>query len=173
MARQETEMTGQEMSICLWYDDQAEEAARFYTSIFPNSEIGRITRFGKEGFEFHGKPEGTAMTVDFRLNQMKFLALNGGPQFKFAEAISIVIHCDTQEEINHYWTALTDGGEEGPCGWLKDRFGVSWQIVPTILPKYLVAGDAEQSARVRQAIFQMKKLEIGKLREAYEGVSPI
>jgi predicted 3-demethylubiquinone-9 3-methyltransferase (glyoxalase superfamily) len=163
-------MTGQEMAICLWYDDQAEAAAQFYTSIFADSEIGQITRYGKEGFEFHGKPEGTAMTVDFRLNQMKFTALNGGPQFKFNEAVSIIIQCDTQAEIDHYWTGLTDGGEEGPCGWLKDRFGISWQIVPTILPKYLKAGDPEGQARVRQAIFQMKKLEIGKLSAAFEGV---
>ncbi len=162
-------MTGQEMAVCLWYDDQAEEAARFYTSIFPDSEIGHVTRYGKEGFEFHGKPEGTAMTVEFRLNGMKFLALNGGPQFTFGEAISIMVHCDTQEEIDHYWSKLSDSGEEGPCGWLKDRFGVSWQIIPTILPKFLVDGDASRAARVRQAIFQMKKLEIGKLREAFEG----
>jgi predicted 3-demethylubiquinone-9 3-methyltransferase (glyoxalase superfamily) len=164
-------MAGQEMAICLWYDDQAEEAARFYTSIFRDAEIGRITRYGKEGFEFHGKPEGTAMTVDFRLNGMKFVALNGGPQFKFNEAVSIMVHCDTQEEIDHYWSGLTEGGEEGPCGWLRDRFGVSWQIVPSMLPKYLTDGDGMQVARVRQAIFQMKKLDISRLREAFEGSS--
>lgn len=162
-------MTGQEMAICLWFDDQAEEAARFYTSIFPDSEIGRITRYGKEGFEVHGKPEGSVLTVEFRLNQMRFVALNGGPQFTFDEAISIMVQCDTQDEIDHYWDALTDGGEEGPCGWLKDRFGVSWQIVPTIVPKYLTEGDAEQAARVQRAIFQMKKLDIARLKEAFEG----
>lgn len=162
-------MTGQELAICLWYDDQAEGAATFYTSIFRDAQIGRISRFGKEGFEFHGKPEGTVMTVDFRLNGMKFVALNGGPQFKFNEATSIMVHCETQEEIDHYWTALTEGGEEGPCGWLKDKFGVSWQIVPTILTKYLVSGDAEGTARVNQAVFQMKKFDIRTLREAYEG----
>lgn len=164
-------MTRQEMAICLWFDDQAEEAARFYTSIFPDSEIGRITRYGKEGFEIHGKPEGSVLTVEFRLNQMRFVALNGGPQFTFDEAISIMVQCDTQEEIDHYWDALTDGGEEGPCGWLKDRFGVSWQIVPTIVPKYLTEGDAAQAARVQQAIFQMKKLDIARLKEAFEGSS--
>jgi predicted 3-demethylubiquinone-9 3-methyltransferase (glyoxalase superfamily) len=162
-------MPGQEMAVCLWFDDQGEEAARFYTSIFPDSEIGLISRYGKEGFEFHGKPEGTAMVVDFRLNRMNFLALNGGPQFKFDEAMSIVVYCDTQEEIDRYWEKLTEGGQEGPCGWLKDKFGVSWQIVPSVLPKYMVDGDAGRRARVSQAVFQMKKLEIEKLSAAYAG----
>jgi predicted 3-demethylubiquinone-9 3-methyltransferase (glyoxalase superfamily) len=162
-------MAGQQMAVCLWFDDQAEDAARFYTSIFPNSEIGAISRYGKEGFEFHGKPEGSVLTVDFRLNDMKFMALNGGPQFKFDEAVSIVIYCETQEEIDRYWTKLTEGGSEGPCGWLKDRFGVSWQIVPSILSKYMVESDPAQRARVGQAIFQMKKLEIEKLSAAYAG----
>ena len=125
-------MKHQEMTICLWYDSEAEEAAKFYTSIFKDSEIGEISRFGKEGFEHHGKPEGTAMTVSFKLNKMNFIALNGGPMFKFNEAISVMIHCDTQDEIDHYWFSLTEGGEEGPCGWLKDKYGVSWQIVPKI-----------------------------------------
>jgi predicted 3-demethylubiquinone-9 3-methyltransferase (glyoxalase superfamily) len=162
-------MARQQMAVCLWFDDQAEDAARFYTSIFPDSEIGAISRYGKEGFEFHGKPEGSVLTVDFRLNDMKFTALNGGPQFKFDEAVSIVIYCETQEEIDRYWEKLTEGGSEGPCGWLKDRFGVSWQIVPKVLSKYMVESDPAQRARVGQAIFQMKKLEIEKLSAAYAG----
>ena len=157
------------MAICLWYDDQAEAAARFYTSIFRDSEIGPISRFGKEGFEHHGKPEGTAMTVDFRLNQMKFIALNGGPKFKFNEAASIVVYCDNQEEIDHYWDHLTAGGEEGPCGWLKDKFGLSWQITPSILPDYLVDQDIKKRSRVERVAFQMKRFDIEKLKQAYEG----
>lgn len=109
------------------------------------------------------------MTVEFRLNGMKFVALNGGPQFRFNEATSVMVHCETQEEIDHVWAALTDGGEEGPCGWRKDKFGVSWQVVPTILAQYMVGGAAEQSARVGQAVFQMTKFDIRTLREAYEG----
>lgn len=155
------------MNICLWYDDHAEEAANFYTSIFQDAEIGPISRFGKEGFEHHGKPEGTAMTVDFRLNQMKFIALNGGPKFTFNEAVSIVVYCDTQEEIDHYWTKLTEGGEEGPCGWLKDKYGVSWQITPTILPGYLIDKDIIKRSRVEQVAFQMTKFDIEKLKNAY------
>jgi predicted 3-demethylubiquinone-9 3-methyltransferase (glyoxalase superfamily) len=162
-------MKSQEMNICLWYDDQAEEAANFYTSIFSDAEIGQISRFGKEGFEYHGKPEGTAMTVDFRLNQMKFIALNGGPKFTFNEAVSIVVYCDTQEEIDHYWTKLADAGEEGPCGWLKDKYGVSWQITPAILPGYLTDKDLLKRSRVEQVAFKMKKFDIGKLQQAYDG----
>ena len=158
------------MSICLWYNDQAEEAATFYTSIFQDSEIGQISRFGKEGFEYHGKAEGTTMTVDFRLNQMKFIALNGGPKFRFNEAASIVVYCDTQEEIDSYWAKLTEGGEEGPCGWLKDKFGVSWQITPAILPGYLTVKDMAKRSRVERAAFQMKKFDIEKLKNAYAGI---
>jgi predicted 3-demethylubiquinone-9 3-methyltransferase (glyoxalase superfamily) len=160
-------MKSQEMTICLWFDDQAEEAAKFYTSIFPGAGIGQVSRFGKEGFEFHGKPEGTAMTVEFSLNGMKFVALNGGPLFRFTEAISIMIHCDTQEEIDHYWTKLTEGGEEQQCGWLKDKYGVSWQVNPTILPVYLSDKDTARSSRVAKMMFQMKKFDIKKLTDAY------
>jgi predicted 3-demethylubiquinone-9 3-methyltransferase (glyoxalase superfamily) len=163
------ELMGQEMAICLWFDDQAEDAASFYTSIFADSAIGRITRFGREGFEIHGKPEGSAMTVDFTLNGMKFIALNGGPQFEFNEAISISITCETQEEIDHYWTRLSEGGEEGPCGWLKDRFGISWQIVPRVLQQYLSDSDPARTARVSQVLYQSKKFEIAQLAAAYEG----
>lgn len=160
----------QEMEICLWYDDQAEQAVNFYTSIFEDSEIIEVSRFGKEGFEIHGKEEGTAMTVDFKLNGMRFLALNGGPKFKFNEAISIVIYCKTQAEINHYWTKLTENGEEGPCGWLKDKYGVSWQITPTILPKYLTDQNMEKRNRVEKCAFGMKKFDIETLKKAYEGI---
>jgi predicted 3-demethylubiquinone-9 3-methyltransferase (glyoxalase superfamily) len=162
-------MKQNEMVICLWFDDQAEEAVHFYTSIFRDSEIGQKSRFGKEGFEFHGKPEGTVMTIDFTLNQMKFIALNGGPNFKFNESISIIIYCDTQEEIDYYWTKLTEEGEESQCGWLKDKFGLSWQITPTVLPVYLTDTDNEKRNRVSNISFQMTKFDIERLNQAYEG----
>jgi predicted 3-demethylubiquinone-9 3-methyltransferase (glyoxalase superfamily) len=162
-------MTKNKMTICLWYDDQAEQAANYYCSIFKDSSLGRISRYGKEGVEFHKKPIGTAMTVEFTLNGMNFQALNGGPQFVFNEATSIVVYCDTQEEIDFYWSQLTKDGEEGPCGWLKDKFGVSWQIVPSILPTYMADQDTTKSQRVASAYLKMKKFEIEKLRKAYEG----
>lgn len=162
-------MENKKMKICLWFDSEAEEAARFYVSIFQDSGIGAISRFGKEGFEIHGKPEGTAMTVDFTLNGMDFTALNGGPKFKFNEAVSVIVYCDTQDEIDHYWGNLTKDGEEGPCGWLKDKYGVSWQITPSVLPKYLSDEDIKAKSRVEQIAFQMKKFEISKLRDAFEG----
>lgn len=162
-------MTKNKMTICLWYDDQAEEAANYYCSIFKDSSIGRISRYGKEGYEFHKKPVGTAMTVEFTLNGMHFQALNGGPQFVFNEATSIVVYCDTQEEIDYYWKNLTNDGEEGPCGWLKDKFGVSWQIVPSILPEYMANKDSTKSQRVAAAYLKMKKFDINTLRKAYEG----
>lgn len=155
------------MSICLWYDKEAEEAARFYCGIFQNSSLGQISRYGKEGKEFHKQEEGTAMTVSFRLNDMEFLALNGGPQFPFTEAISIVVQCDTQEEIDHYWENLTAGGSEGPCGWLKDKYGVSWQIVPTVLSKLLSDANKQKSQNVTKAFLQMKKFHIETLMQAY------
>jgi len=162
-------MAQQKMTICLWYDEQAEEAAQFYTSIFKDSALGLTSRFGKEGFEHHGKAEGTVMTVSFRLNQMDFVAVNGGPMFTFNEAMSIVINCDTQEEIDHYWEKLTEGGEPGPCGWLKDKFGVSWQITPTILPVYLADTDIQRRNRVSELTFKVTKFDIEKLKQAYEG----
>lgn len=162
-------MAHQQMTICLWFEHQAEEAAIFYTSVFPDSSLGQVSRFGKEGFEHHGKPEGTAMTVEFSLNGMNFIALNGGPLFRFNEAISVMITCDTQEEIDHYWTRLTEGGEESMCGWLKDKYGVSWQVVPAVLPKYLKDKDPARKSRVEQVVFQMKKFDLEKLIKAYEG----
>ena len=158
-------MQAQKMSICLWFDNQAEEAVNFYTSIFKNSSIGNISRYGKEGFDFHHKPEGTAMVVSFKLNDMLFMALNGGPEFKFNESISIVVNCETQEEIDHYWSNLTsEGGKEVQCGWLKDKYGISWQIVPNILGKLM--SDPEKSQRVMHTFMQMKKFDIEKLKNA-------
>ena len=149
---------------CLWFDKEAEDAAKFYVSIFKDSKINSTSRYGKEGYEIHGQKEGTVMTVDFILNGQPFIGLNGGPQFKFTEAVSFTIPCETQEEINFYWEKLTEGGEEGPCGWLKDKFGLSWQVVPTILPKLLK--DPEKSGRVMNAFMKMKKFDIEKLKNA-------
>jgi predicted 3-demethylubiquinone-9 3-methyltransferase (glyoxalase superfamily)/uncharacterized protein YndB with AHSA1/START domain len=149
---------------CLWFDTQAEEAAKFYTKIFKNSEIGTISRYGKEGFEFHGMPEGTVLTVSFKLDGQDFTALNGGPKFKFNEALSFVVGCETQEEIDYFWTKLTEGGEEGQCGWLKDKFGLSWQIVPNMVGQLM--SDPNRAGRVMQALLQMRKFNIEKLLQA-------
>ena len=155
----------QKMTVCLWFDKQGEEAANFYTSIFKNSSIGAISRYGKQGFEFHGMPEGTALVVPFKLNDMNFSALNGGPRFKFNESMSVVVSCDTQEEIDHYWNSLTsDGGQESQCGWLKDKYGISWQIIPSILGSLM--SDPEKAARVTMAFMQMKKMDIKTLENA-------
>jgi predicted 3-demethylubiquinone-9 3-methyltransferase (glyoxalase superfamily) len=156
--------TTQKMSICLWFDDQAEDAAEFYASIFKNSAIGKTSYYGKEGFDIHGKPAGSVLTVQFKLGDMEFLALNGGPIFKFNESVSIVVTCDTQEEIDHYWNKLTKGGQESQCGWLKDKYGLSWQIVPSILPKLM--SDPGRADRVMKAFMAMKKFDIEKLQQA-------
>ena len=156
-------MTNQ-ITPCLWFDNQAEDAAIFYTSIFKNSKIENISRYGKEGYEVHGQKEGTALTVAFQINGQSFTALNGGPVFRINEAISFQIFCKTQEEIDDYWVKLTEGGEEGRCGWLKDKFGVSWQIIPTILPELMV--DPGKAGRVMQAFLQMSKFDIEKLKQA-------
>jgi predicted 3-demethylubiquinone-9 3-methyltransferase (glyoxalase superfamily) len=163
-------MEKNEIKICLWFDTQAEEAVNFYTSVFKDSAIGKISRFGNEGFEYHHKPEGSIMSIDFRLNKMNFTALNGGPEFRFNEAISIVVYCDTQDEIDYYWSRLTEGGEEVQCGWLKDRFGLSWQIVPSFMPDYMTDEDKSRKSRVESAMFRMKKLEIEELTNAYNGL---
>jgi predicted 3-demethylubiquinone-9 3-methyltransferase (glyoxalase superfamily) len=152
------------ISICLWFENQAEEAAMFYTSLFNNSKIESISRYGKEGFEIHGQKEGTVMTVSFSIKGQPFTALNGGPVFKFNEAVSLQIFCDTQAEIDHYWNKLSEGGEEGQCGWLKDKFGLSWQVIPSILPELM--SNPEKSGRVTQAFLKMKKFDIEKLRNA-------
>jgi predicted 3-demethylubiquinone-9 3-methyltransferase (glyoxalase superfamily) len=153
----------------LWFDDNAEEAVKCYTSIFKKSKIGRIARYGEEGYEIHGKRAGTVMTIEFELNGQTFTALNGGPVFKFNEAISFQVSCKSQEEVDYYWEKLSEGGDEKAqqCGWLKDKYGVSWQIVPAVLGEMLQDKDAEVSNQVMKALLQMKKLDIKKLKQAY------
>jgi predicted 3-demethylubiquinone-9 3-methyltransferase (glyoxalase superfamily) len=146
----------------LWFDSQAEEAAHFYTSLFPNSRIVDIARYGDAG----PGQNGSVMTVDFELDGRRFTALNGGPQYTFSEAVSFQVSCQTQDEVDEYWAALSEGGEEGPCGWLKDRFGLSWQIVPTALPRLLGDPDREKSQRVMKAMLGMHKLQIDELEKA-------
>lgn len=160
--------TMQKITSNLWFDRQAEEAAKFYTSVFKNSKIGKVTHYGKEGQEIHGMPEGTVMTVEFWLEGQQFIGLNGGPHFKFSEAISFIVNCENQEEVDYYWDKLREGGDEKAqmCGWLKDKFGLSWQIVPAILPKLFTDSNAEKSQRVMKVMLQMKKLDIAKLEEA-------
>lgn len=149
---------------CLWFDGQGEDAAAFYTGIFNNSRITEVARYGEAG---PGK-EGTAMTVSFELDGQPFVALNGGPEFHFTEAISFQVDCATQDEVDHFWSRLSDGGQEGPCGWVKDRFGVSWQVVPRVLPELLQDPDQEKAQRVMRAMLQMGKIEIADLHRAAE-----
>ncbi|HET8539373.1 MAG TPA: VOC family protein [Anaeromyxobacter sp.] len=149
----------------LWFESQAEEAARFYASIFDDARIGEITRYGPAG----PGPEGSVMTVEFELQGQRFIALNGGPQFKFTEAVSFSVECETQEEVDELWEKLADGGEEGPCGWLKDRYGLSWQVTPKALGELLADRDPARSRRVMEAMFRMKKLDVAGLRRAYDG----
>jgi predicted 3-demethylubiquinone-9 3-methyltransferase (glyoxalase superfamily) len=158
----------QKITPCLWFDNQAEEAARFYVSIFKNSGIGTVTRYGKAGFEIHGGREGSVMTVSFTLEGQEFTALNGGPAFKFTEAISLVVKCETQAEIDYYWDRLGEGGDvtAQQCGWLKDKYGVSWQIVPAALLQMMANIEPRQSERVMKALLQMKKLELETLERA-------
>ena len=152
---------------CLWFDDKAEEAAKFYVSIIKNSKMGSIARYGEEGAKASGRPAGTVMTVEFKLNGQKFLALNGGPQFTFSPAISFVLNCETQKEIDTLWDKLSEGGEKEVCGWLKDKYGVSWQIVPAVLGKMLQNKDVRKAERVMKALLQMTKLDIKTLQRAY------
>jgi predicted 3-demethylubiquinone-9 3-methyltransferase (glyoxalase superfamily) len=156
--------------ICLWFDNQAEEAAKHYTSILPDSKMGKITRYGKEGYEIHKKPAGSVMTVQFWLLGNEFLGLNGGPQFRFNEAISLVVQCDTQEEIDGYWEKLSEGGDKNAqmCGWLKDKYGLSWQIVPRVLAEMQDSQDTEKTGRLMNALLQMKKLDIAALKQAFD-----
>lgn len=149
---------------CLWFDTQAEEAANFYVSVFDNSKINNISRYGKEGYEIHKMKEGTALAVHVTINGQPFVAMNAGPQFKFTEAVSFQILCDTQEQIDYYWNKLTESGQESQCGWLKDKFGLSWQVVPTILEKLLL--DKERSGRVMNAFMKMRKFDIETLKNA-------
>ncbi len=153
---------------CLWFDTEAEEAATLYTSIFPDARILEVTRYGRAG----PRPEGMVMTVSFELNGQEFVALNGGPDFTFNEAVSFQVSCESQDEVDHYWTRLSEGGEEGPCGWLKDRYGVSWQIVPTRLIELVSDPDPQRSERAMQAMLAMKKIDIAAIEQAAAGGPP-
>ena len=158
----------QKITPFLWFDNQAEEAAKFYVSIFKKSKIVSITRYGEAGAEATGKPKGTVMIVTFQLEGQEFIALNGGPNFTFSPAISLVVNCKTQEEVDWFWEKLSEGGEIVQCGWLRDRYGISWQIVPTVLGKLLQDKDAKKSERVMKAMLQMKKIDIMALQQAYK-----
>jgi predicted 3-demethylubiquinone-9 3-methyltransferase (glyoxalase superfamily) len=162
-------LTAQKITPCLWFDSDAEQAAEFYVSVFKNAKIGRVSRYGKEGFEVHGRKAGTVMTVEFEIEGLTFLALNGGPHFKFNEAVSFQIHCQTQDEVDFFWNRLIEGGNESQCGWLKDKFGLSWQIIPSVLGELLNGKDPERSKRAMEAMLRMDKLDIEQLRQAYDG----
>ncbi len=155
----------QKITTFLWFDSQAEEAAKYYTSIFKNSKILNVARYGEAG----PGPKGSVMTVQFQLEGQEFIALNGGPHFKFTEAISLFVNCETQKEVDELWGKLTAGGQESQCGWLKDKYGLSWQIVPTALTRMLQDKDPEKSKRVMQAMLQMKKIDVARLEQAYRG----
>jgi len=158
----------QKITPFLWFDTQAEKAVKFYTSIFKNSKIGSTTRYDEEGAKVSGQPKGSVMTIDFKIEGQEFTALNGGPLFKFTEAVSFVVNCETQREVDDFWEKLSAGGEKSQCGWLKDKYGLSWQIVPTILLEYLKDKDPAKAKRVMHAMLQMSKLDIAKLKQAYE-----
>jgi predicted 3-demethylubiquinone-9 3-methyltransferase (glyoxalase superfamily) len=158
----------QKITPCLWFNSQAEEAANFYVSIFKNSKIGHITRYGDAGAKVSGRPKGTVMTVTFEIEGQEFMALNGGPHFKFSEAISLMVKCDTQKEIDVMWEKLSQGGETGQCGWLKDKYGLSWQIISPMWDEMLRDKDAKKSERVMKAILQLTKPDIKTLKQAYE-----
>ena len=160
------QMTATRITPCLWFDSQAEEAAKFYASVFKNSKIGKISHYGKEGFEVHGRKARTVMTVEFEIEGQKFVALNGGPHFQFNEAVSFQIHCETQAEIDHFWSKLTEGGKEQPCGWVKDRFGLSWQVIPNALPQMLMDENSEKAQRVMKSMLQMRKIDLDALKRA-------
>jgi len=159
----------QKITSNLWFDTQGEEAANYYVSIFKNAKIGKISRYGKEGYEIHRMPAGSVMTIEFILEGQTFLALNGGPIFKFNEAISFIVNCETQEEIDYYWNKLSQDGDKNAqqCGWLKDKYGLSWQIVPTILDDMMMDQNSKKSQVVMRVMLQMKKLDIAQLEEAY------
>jgi predicted 3-demethylubiquinone-9 3-methyltransferase (glyoxalase superfamily) len=165
------QLASQKITPCLWFDSDAEEAANFYVSIFKSSKIHGISRYGDEGHEIHGRKAGSVMTVDFEIEGQRFVALNGGPLFKFSEAISFQIHCQNQEEVDYFWSNLTAGGSEQPCGWVKDKFGLSWQVVPVQLMPMLKGGDQAKAERVTKAFLQMKKFDIAALQRAYDGRS--
>ena len=158
----------QKITPCLWFDDQAEEAVTFYVSILKNSKIASVARYGEEGAKVSGRPKGTVMTVTFDLDGQEFMALNGGPVFTFSPAISFIVNCETQQEVDRLWEKLSEGGEKEQCGWLKDKYGVSWQVVPTVLGEMLKDKDPKKSERVMKALLQMKNIDIKGLRQAYE-----
>jgi predicted 3-demethylubiquinone-9 3-methyltransferase (glyoxalase superfamily) len=155
----------QKISPFLWFDDQAEEAMNFYVSVFKNSKAGKVTRYGDAG----PGPKGSVMTASFELEGQQFTALNGGPHFKFTEAVSFFVNCETQEEVDELWGKLSEGGQTQQCGWLKDKFGLSWQIIPSVLIELMNDPDPQKSQRVTEAMLQMTKIDIAKLRQAYEG----
>ena len=160
----------QKITPFLWFDNQAEEAAKFYTTVFKNSKVGRILRYDETSAKTAGRPAGSVLTIEFEIGGQKFTALNGGPQFKFNESVSFVVNCETQNEVDYFWEKLTaGGGQESECGWLKDKFGLSWQITPTVLIDMLNDKDPKKAGRVMKAMMQMQKIEINKLKAAYAG----
>ena len=159
----------QKLTPCLWFDTQAEEAANFYTSVFANSRIKQINRHGNAGRDVHGKEPGSVMLVEFEIEGQTLTALNGGPQFKFSEAVSFQVMCDNQDEIDRFWSKLSDGGQEGPCGWLKDKYGLSWQIVPSALPQMISQTHGAALDRVMGAVMKMKKFDLEALKQAQAG----
>lgn len=167
----EKTITSHKLTSCLWFENQAEEAAKFYVSVFKDGKISRIAHYTEEGFEVHGMPAGSVMTVEFEIGGQSFLGLNGGPYFKFNEAVSFVINCQSQEEVDYYWNKLSEGGDAKAqmCGWLKDKYGLSWQVVPTILNDMMLDPDKNKANRAMAAMLKMKKLDIKVLEEAYEG----
>lgn len=159
----------QKLTTCLWFDSQAEEAAQFYVSVFKDGKVGRIARYAEAGKDIHGHEPGSVMTVEFEIEGRAFLGLNGGPIFKFSEAVSLIVNCETQDEIDYYWQALSAGGAESVCGWLKDKFGLSWQVVPSILPELIASADTAKRERTMAAVMQAKKFDIDKLTRAAAG----
>ncbi len=164
-------MTTDRITPCLWFDDQAEDAAAYYTSIFRNSKINIVSHYTEAGYEIHGRPAGSVMTVEFELDGHSFTALNGGPHFKFNEAVSFQVNCDSQDEIDYYWEKLGAGGDPKAqqCGWLKDKFGLSWQVVPRMMAEMMTDPDRSRFSRVMEAVLRMKKLDIAELQRAYDG----
>lgn len=162
----------QKITPFLWFDGQAEQAVKFYTSLFKNSKVGRILRYDENAAKAASRPLGSVLTIEFEIEGQRFVALNGGSEFKFNESISFVVNCETQQEVDYYWNKLTaDGGNESACGWLKDKFGVSWQITPTVLIDMLHDKNPAKAGRVMKAMLQMQKIDIGKLKDAYAGKS--
>ncbi len=158
----------QKITPCLWFDNKAEEAVKFYTSVFKNSKIGKTLRYDDASAKASGMPKGSVLTIEFQIEGQEFLALNGGPIFKFTEAVSFIIDCNDQKEVDYFWDKLTKGGQESVCGWLKDKYGVSWQVTPSILPKMLTDKDPKKAQNVMKAMMQMKKIDIKALQKAYD-----